>query len=689
MRKLLILIFISGVIITIAVLALRSPNTDDVFATSPPPAPTPACVRLLQFFSHVESGDFEYMYNMLTQVSRDTIPLDDFIDRNRNIYEGIGAHNIYVTIDNVHTVPERPGRRFVYYTMQMDTIAGEIAHSHRAIFEFNTAANAYNLQWSSSMIFPNLSETDRVRVRVLPANRGRIYDRNGIILAGPGTASSVGFVPGRMCEYYRDENIYIIAGLLEMTTEGIERRLAASYVRDDTFVHLRTICRHAQTLIDELLTVQGIMISTAHVRYYPLGRSAAHLVGYIQNINAEELETRRQYGYHMNSVIGRTGLESIFEDHLRARDGREIFTVNAEGARQTTLAVQLPVDGQNLHLTIDSAIQAHLYELFVADKSTSVATNPTTGEVLALVSTPSYDPNDFVRGMTGSVWNGLMEDENLPLFNRFRATFSPGSTMKALTAAIGIEGGYFTADENFGRAGRDGRRWQANESWGRFFVTTVFDFNGSVNLNNAMAWSDNIYFAQATLRIGGETFANGLQRLGFGERIPFEYGLFSSTISRTGEFASAIQLADSGYGQGEILMNPVHLAAIYGAFVTEGTMFAPRLVYGNAPQIWVPAAFSPQTAAVVLESLVFSVEHGTGRNALITGVQLAGKTGTAEIKLTQDDETGTENGWFVLFTACENEENPLLILSMVEDVHNRGGSGYVIPRVREAFVRGR
>jgi len=588
------------------------------------------------------------------------------------------------------------------------------------------------MQWSSSVIFPELRDGDRVRVRILPAERGQIFDRNGEMLAGLGTALAVGFVPGRMqreevimptttespaytnlivrYDYedelpngnlyeqnedepedeiifiYNEEDIARVAELLELAPEFVMRRLNASYVRDDVFVQLRLIPRDAQDLIDELLTVQGVLISTAHVRYYPLGRSAAHLVGYIQNINAEELESLRDYGYHMNSVIGRAGLERIYEDTLRAIDGREIFITDIDGNRTATLASLSPQNGRDIQLTIDANIQRHLYEVFENDMSASVATNPLSGEVLALVSSPAYDPNDFVRGMPSRIWTELNEDENLPLFNRFRATFSPGSTMKALTAAIGIEGGYFYSEEDFGRSGL---RWQRDESWGRFFITTVREYDGPANLNNAMAWSDNIYFAKATLRIGAESFASGLRGFGFGENIPFEYGLFSSIISRSGGFSSDILLADSGYGQGEILMNPVHLAIIYGAFLTEGNILEPRLIFDNAaaPQVWIPNAFSPETAKIVLDSLIFSIDYGTGRNASIAGRTLAGKTGTAEIKLNQDDDDGRELGWFVLLDADENIENPLLVVSMVEDVQGRGGSGYVVTRVRQIFER--
>ena len=454
---------------------------------------------LLQYFSHVENRDFDAMYDMLTDSSRELISRDDFVERNRNIYTGIQARNITVTIGQMFESDPDTGQKVVVFSLRMDTIAGEISYDQVATFDLNKDSQ-FRLRWSSRMIFPGLGENDRLRVNIIPERRGNIYDRNGFMLAGPGLASTVGLVPGRMrrdeAGYY-EEDINRVAELLEMAPENVIRRLRASYVRDDTFVLLRTISRDAQDLIEELLTVQGVMINSATVRYYPLGRMAAHLVGYVQNINAEELEALRDEGYHMNSLIGRAGLERIYEDFLRARDGREIFIVDSQGNRKETLARIEPTPGNDLHLTIDAGIQAKLYFQFADDNSASVAMNPMTGEVLALVSTPSYDPNDFVRGMTMSTWAALSEDENLPLFNRFRANFSPGSTMKAITAAIGIDAGAFTHYEDFGPSGR---RWQHNESWGGFFVTTVREYTGPANLNNAMAWSDNIYFAKATLR---------------------------------------------------------------------------------------------------------------------------------------------------------------------------------------------
>jgi len=680
--------------VVLIVLMLRGSSTDffdggQAVASAPEPVlPAPPCEVLRTFFDHAENRRFYEMYDMLTSLSRREISRTEFVARNRNIFEGIGAENFVVSDVEVQEVYDRPGRKIVNYTLRMDSIAGAITHDRQAIFEMESG-NEYRMRWSSANIFPMLGENDRVRVSILTAERGRIYDRNGVMLAGPGTASSVGFVPGRMREgTYVVEDIEKIAYLLEMTPEAVNRRLNASYVRDDTFVLLRTISRDAQELIYELLTVQGIMISTAHMRYYPLGRAAAHLVGYIQPINAEELAALGYRGYHMNSVIGRAGLESIYEDRLRARDGREIFITDAAGNRTASLARRAPVNGDNLYLTIDAEMQVRLYEAFTGDASASVAMNPLTGEVLALVSTPSYDPNYFVRGMTGSQWSAIVEDAGLPLLNRFRATFSPGSTMKALTAAIGVEAGFIDPAMDYSRPAAQRLRWQQDESWGNFFITTVTDYGAPFNLNRAMAWSDNIYFGQAALRMGEDVFADGLRNLGFGARIPFEYGMFSSSISTTGGFISDIQLADSGYGQGEILMNPLHMAVIYAAFVNDGNIIEPRLIYdGVHSSHWIPSAFSPVTAQIVLESLIFSVEYGTGRPARIPGMTLAGKTGTAELKTAQGDDTGRELGWFVLMTADEDAENPLLVVSMVEDVQGRGGSGYVVPLVASVWHR--
>jgi penicillin-binding protein len=162
--------------------------------------------------------------------------------------------------------------------------------------------------------------------------------------------------------------------------------------------------------------------------------------------------------------------------------------------------------------------------------------------------------------------------------------------------------------------------------------------------------------------------------------------LYSSIISSTEDFSSEIQLADSGFGQGQILMNPIHLAVIYASFVNDGNILRPQLISTDfTPDVWIENAFTPETASIIRKDLIQVVERGTATRARIPGITLAGKTGTAEIKQSQADTTGTELGWFIMFTADDNADNQLLVVSMVEDVKNRGGSHYVVPRVKSLF----
>lgn len=710
----------------IAVIAVAGILAYQLFTNSPVNKTAGPDVLLQQYFSGIGSGQYEELYEMLTEQSQAAVSKDDFVAKNKNIYGGIEAQNITVSIGQITDGDENESdavRKIVEYSVCMNTMAGEISYTNSAVFILNESKE-YRMQWTTHTIFPNLNPDDKVRINTLTANRGCIYDRNGEMLAGPGVASAIGFVPGKIRKeesapqetaeskpsvdpesvgdtnsldasdieipesqpttVYNAEDIAKVAELLEMTPESVTKKLNASYVKDDTFVLLQTVSKEADELKEELLTVPGVLISDTPVRYYPLGEKASHLVGYIQSINAEELEVFRDQGYHMNSVLGKSGLEKLYEDQLRAVDGCEIIIVDSEGNVKETLAKKDKADGKDITLTIDAQIQGRLYDQFAQDKSCSVAMNPKTGEVLALVSTPAYDANDFVLGMPMSKWTALNEDENIPMYNRFKAALCPGSTFKAVTAAIGIDTGIISPDDDFGHSGL---KWRKDESWGGYWITTTMEYSGPANIENALKFSDNIYFAKAALKIGPDIYAEQLIKLGFEERIPFEFGLYSSIISSTETFTSEIQLADSGFGQGQILTNPIHLASIYSAFINDGSMIQPYLLLREdpAPEFWKENAFKPETARIVRDSLIQVIESGSATDAKINGVTLAGKTGTAEIKQSKDDVDGTELGWFTMFTADDNAENPLLIISMVEDVKGRGGSHYVVPKVRTVF----
>ena len=642
---------------------------------------------LVEYMNHIPAQEYEQMYAMLHIEASGNVSQEDFIKRNSAIYEGIEIQNMAVEI-----IAYDKEQLTVTYQTSFDTVAGEISFENEAFFL--EGEDGYKLVWDNSLIFPNLASTDKVRVSTTQANRGEILDRNGRVLAGKGTASSVGIVPGKLEN--REEAIAKIAELLETTPEVIEKKLSAQWVKDDSFVPIKTIPRVEEIELlkvepdedvlkekerhESLLAIPGVMISDVEVREYPLGEAAAHLVGYVQSVTAEDLEEHAGEGYTANSVIGRSGMEGLFEKELKGQNGCRIYIVNSEGKEKEELACILVQHGQDIKLTIDASLQIALYEQFQEDKSCSVAMNPYTGEVLALVSTPSYDNNDFIMGLSSEQWIALNDDEDKPMYNRFRQVWCPGSTFKPVTAAVGLESGAIDPNEDYGNVGLS---WQKDASWGSYYVTTLHAYE-PVILENALIYSDNIYFAKAALKIGSEEMESSLTGLGFNEELPFEIKMAESQYSNSEGIETEIQLADSGYGQGQVLVNPLHMACIYSAFCNEGNVIKPYLVYQKdaVAEYWIPGAFSNETASRVLEGTkkVVNDSNGTGYAAHRDDILLAGKTGTAEIKASKDDTSGTELGWFAIFTAEDTVERPILIISMVEDVKGRGGSGYVVKK---------
>lgn len=618
---------------------------------------------LKNFYAQISEKKYEDMYNSLSSESQKSYDQQTFVERNQNIYEGIEASNFQIEVtdetDNELT-----------YNVKMNTIAGEVT------FENKTTIEDGKIVWDDSFIFPDLTQNDRVRVSEDEAIRGQILDRNGKMLAGQGEAYSVGLVRGKL----NGENDYDqLAELLGLTKESIQKTMSASWIQDDSFVPLTTIPSTDTQLENQLLQIPGVQLNTVEVRTYPYGEVTSHLTGYMQQVTAEDLEKHQGEGYTETSMIGRSGIEAAYEKQLKGTNGATISIVDENGSTKSTVATQEKQDGQDITLTIDIDLQRDLYNAFDEDQSASVAMNPTNGEVLALVSTPSFDSNDFIYGFSTEEWDALNNDEDQPLTNRFRATWVPGSTMKAITAAIGLETDSLDASKDFGAE----MKWQKESSWGDYFVTTLHAPNPN-NLRNALIYSDNVYFAKAALEIGKDNLEKGYKSLMIGEDIPFELALTKSQYT-SDSFDDEILIADSGYGQGQILMNPVQMTSIYSSFMNDGKMMTPHVVKSTETSVWAEP-FSKETTDEIKSDLIQVVEdnNGTAHALNNSQYQLAAKTGTGEIKDSQDDTTGTELGW--LSVASTDSSKPIVITTMVEDVKGRGGSNYVVNGVKQPLM---
>ena len=630
-----------------------------------------------QYIGLINDDKYEEMYNYLTTEAKGKISEEDFLTRNKNIYEGIDAENIKIEIQSV----EKQGNIYkLSYNEKMYTSAGEIIFSNVANIE--KIGKEYKINWNSTYIFPQLTDTDKVRVSTIKAKRGNILDRNGKALAEDGKIAQVGLVPGKLGEN-KDSSINQISNLLGVSTDFINEQLSADYVKEDTFVPIKKISDSNTELKEQLLQISGILINKVDGRVYSLGKEAGHLIGYVQSINSEELEANQGKGYNTNSLIGKSGLEKAYEDKLKGTDGSEIYIEDENGNRVRDIAIQEKKDGQDVKLTIDSDIQSKIYEQMKNDKGFFVVMKPKTGELLALVSTPTFDSNDFVTGLTTDQWNALNNDESKPLYNRFLQSYCPGSTFKPVTGAIGITTGKINPDEDLGYTGTS---WQKDSSWGDYEVTTLTGYNGPKNLVNAIMHSDNIYFAQVALKMGTNTFTENLDKIGFNEQLEFPLTLAKSSY---GEIETEGKLADTGFGQGNLQVNPIHMASIYSSFANNGSMIKPYIEYGEDTEILKRNVFTEESANTIKNALIQVVENkeGSANDMKIQGTTIAGKTGTAELKQSKEDTESGTLGWFDCFTIDRQNGDDMLIVSMVENKQNNaeGGSHYLISKIRTLF----
>lgn len=632
-----------------------------------------------KYIACINEQKYEEMYNMLTEDSKAKISQDDFISRNKNIYDGIDMTDMQIKISSVEE--ENSTTSKISYNQSMNTDAGKIEFDNTVRLTKNKE-KGYLVNWSSSLIFPTLGNNDKVRIKTISAERGAIIDKNSQVLAGQGSVSSVGIVPGKLSDN-KEADIEKIANLLGTTANSISKSLSASWVKDNTFVPLKKIAMNATDLKNQLLQIPGVKITTAKGRTYPLGEAAAQLVGYVQTITAEELEANRGKGYTATSMIGKAGLEKQYEERLKGKDGVEIYIEGEDGTRKTDIARIDVQNGETIKLTIDSKIQTKLYDELKENEGFFVVMQPKTGELLALVSTPSYNPNSFALGIGTDEWNSIKNNQGNPMLVRYLQSYCPGSTFKPVTGAIGLTTGSLSAEDTFQY---NGLSWK-KDGWGEYDITTLTAYSGPKNLKNALIHSDNIYFAQAALQIGKKNFTEGLNKIKFNENIDIGLTTSKSQYANSGDISNEKVLADSGYGQGEILVNPIHIASIYSAFANDGNMVKPYLEAKNINTVeyLVENAFSKEAANTIKDDLIQVVENpeGTANDMKVSGRTIAGKTGTAELKASKDAQADVL-GWFDCFTTDENN-NQLLVVSMVENGRDLGGSHYLIKKIKTLF----
>ena len=544
------------------------------------------------------------------------------------------------------------------------------------------AATFFRTQVIQNNAYLLRSDDNRLRVVSIPAPRGAIYDRNGELIAETVPEYSLLLDPAapdvmeaRLAEIAPrlDLDSARLAGLRERIREGSEEPVLVS----------RLLTFEQVSWVEEnRVSLSGLRLEIRPERRYPGGPAIAHVVGYVGEISQAEMQSSRWADYRRGQEIGKAGLEREYERRLSGTSGARFIEVDVRGRSVGQLAegaTRAPVAGEDLHLTLDLSLQRYARSIFPKDKRGAiVAMVPRTGEILALYSHPTFDPNLLAGQISPGTWRQLNEDPNRPLLNR--ATFGiypPGSTWKLATAIIALEKGVITPRTKMPTPCTGGMTYA-----GRYARCGKPSGHGAVDLAGAIANSCNVYFYQLGIRLGLHQLAREGARLGFGRRtgvdLPSEQkGTFPEDLDwyreHFGRKPTPSDVMSLAIGQGPNAQTPLRIAQFFAALAGDGTAPVPHVVVRDenaARQPETDLRVSRRTLASVREGLARVLEPGgSAHHVALRRWKLSGKTGTSQ----NSQDPKRPHAWFAGFAGRPGDE-PEIVIAVVVEFGESGGA---------------
>ncbi|CAH0992433.1 Peptidoglycan D,D-transpeptidase MrdA [Sinobacterium norvegicum] len=549
----------------------------------------------------------------------------------------------------------------------------------------------YSLQITEHQKYSTQSDRNRVHVQSIPPNRGLIYDRHGKLLAKNRTIYNLAITRERVSDL--DATVERLRLLLDLTDEEVERfnrRVKQTRAFDQVPLRFQLNEEEIATLAVNRYQLAGVEVVGSLSRYYPEPELYAHAIGYVGRINEREMERIDRENYAGTDSIGKTGIERFYEDELHGIVGYRNVETNVRGRVLRVIDQVDPVPGDDLTLFIDDKVQRAAYEALGEERGSIVAIDPETGGVIAIVSTPSYDINMFVNGISTKHYNALRSDLDLPLFNRsLQGQYPPGSTLKPVIGLAGLEYGTVTPTTTINDPGwfslpNDEHRYR---DWKRGGHGHKVDFK------MAMEQSCDVYYYDLAHRLGIDNMAVFAKQFGLGDYtgidLPSERkGLVPSrewkrnyrqTVWYPGETLIA------GIGQGYMLTTPLQLALSTAIIANKGNQLVPRVVDSgrrDASHREDISLNNPNNWDVVFDSMKAVVygTRGTGRRLREAPYVVAGKSGTAQvIGIAQDARYDSEQiekrkRDHALFIAFAPIENPKIAVAVVVENGEGGGS---------------
>ena len=542
------------------------------------------------------------------------------------------------------------------------------------------------LQFHHYEAYLGLAEGNRISVQIIPPDRGKIYDRHGLLLAENRPVFSLSFTRERIPNLAES-----IIKLTELFPDIDQERLEQFSQR------ITRLPRHQTHIFPISLSDEqaarfaahnhqfpGIQLTARQKRVYPFGTSTAHLIGYVGRISEQDTVRIDRARYRGTDIIGKSGLERFYEDILHGQPGLRRVETNARGRVIRTLEQIPPTPGQDLHLSVDIRLQQFIEQELAGRRAAVVAIEPSTGQILAFVSTPSYDANLFVDGISHREYNALLNNPERPLINRAsRGQYPPGSTTKPMTALGALELGFTTTTERIFDPGYFEFQDRRYHNWRR-------EGHGWTDLKRSIVESVDTFYYKMSLDMGIDTLHDILAPFGFGARTGVDHpgeqaGILPSQAWKRATHGQAWFRGEtiiSSIGQGYNLVTPLQLAQATSILANRGQVIPPHFNQALAQNSHQLPIRNRQHWEYVIDGMIDSVHtpRGTAWNSgrHIKGYKIAGKTGTAQVFSLNDQEYREEEleqhlHNHALFVAFAPAHNPNIAISII--VENGGGGG--------------
>ncbi len=554
--------------------------------------------------------------------------------------------------------------------------------------------------------FRRLSDNNSIRLQRIDPFRGIVYDRNKHMLVNNRPSFDVSIVIKNAQPV--EHTLAKLSPYLNVTDEELLEKVAGQkgILAYKPVLLRQDIGRDSVAGIEvHKYDLPGIDVNVKSRRHYLFGRSAAHILGYVGEISAEELESGQYPGVRSGDLVGKAGVEKAYDESLRGRGGGRQVEVNATGQIMRVLKTVPSRPGHNLILTIDQAVQMKAEELLDGVIGAAVAIDPNTGQVLAMASNPSFDQNRIVSGMTHEQWQAFVSDPLKPLTNRaVQGEYPPASTYKILTAVAGLEEGLIDENTEFCCPGYYRFKGREYRCWKR-------GGHGCLSVVQAIAESCDVFFYQVGQAVGVDRLAWYAKAFGLGAPTGIQLANESSgliptadwKLKRTGEPWQEGETLSLAIGQGFNLVTPLQMAGVVAAVATGGVRYQPqllkrietaqgRITYQPEPVVIGRVPISPRTVELIRRGLweVVHTDNGTAKGARFFDLQISGKTGTAQVISRKEDEEPTEeesemadhlkaHAWFVAYAPSDA---PRIAVAVVVE-NGEHGSSAATPIARE------